>query len=531
VSLDPERTWFRYHQMFADLLQLELRRTAPDQVADLHQVASGWFAGHGYPVEAVRHAQAAQDWCLAARLLADHWPGLYLDGQGAAIHELLAGFPAGAGAADAELAALLAGSELAGGSLEEAEQYLALAERGAASVPAGRNGQLRVLAGVVRLLLARQRGDSQAVRQAARRLQEAAEAVQPGLSQDLRALALVNLGITDFRAARLKEAERHLEAGVALARRTGRPYLELSGQGYQALIETYQSFARVTERCIRLAELAERHGWADEPPAGTAYTALAAVLAWQGRPEEAEPWLRRAGRAVQAEADPAAGLGVSHVRVMVELARGRAAGALAASRVVEPLAAALAAPHRLATSVRIWRVYALVRLGETERAGQALASLGELDPAGGAAGIGAAVLRLACGDAHAAAAALAPVLDQSAPVPLPPWPVAAFVLEAVTRDALGDQAAAGRAVERALDLAGPDGVLLPFLLHPRAGPAHTARRSPALPCRLDRRDPCPAVRYGAGAAARRAARRAAERQRDPRAALPADQPDRAGNRR
>jgi len=81
VALDPARSWFRYHQMFADLLQLELRRTEPAEVAGLHLVAAEWFAGHGFPVEAVQHAQAAQDWDLAARLLADHWPGLYLDGQ------------------------------------------------------------------------------------------------------------------------------------------------------------------------------------------------------------------------------------------------------------------------------------------------------------------------------------------------------------------------------------------------------------------------------------------------------------------
>ena len=30
TSLDVGRTWFRYHHLFADLLQLELRRTAPD---------------------------------------------------------------------------------------------------------------------------------------------------------------------------------------------------------------------------------------------------------------------------------------------------------------------------------------------------------------------------------------------------------------------------------------------------------------------------------------------------------------------
>src|ERR1700761_2653151 len=73
VSLDAGRSWFRYHQMFADLLQLELRRTAPGEVIRLHQLAAQWLGGHGYPLEAIRHAQAAQDWELATALLADHW--------------------------------------------------------------------------------------------------------------------------------------------------------------------------------------------------------------------------------------------------------------------------------------------------------------------------------------------------------------------------------------------------------------------------------------------------------------------------
>jgi DNA-binding SARP family transcriptional activator len=70
VSLDGARSWFRYHQMFAQLLALELRRTESAQVTALHQAASEWFAAHGYPVEAIRHAQAAEDWDRAARLLA-----------------------------------------------------------------------------------------------------------------------------------------------------------------------------------------------------------------------------------------------------------------------------------------------------------------------------------------------------------------------------------------------------------------------------------------------------------------------------
>jgi LuxR family maltose regulon positive regulatory protein len=158
VSLDAARSWFRYHRLFADLLRLELRRAVPGEVAGLHRAAGRWLADRGFAVEAIRHAQAAEDWEMAVRLLAGHWPGLLLDGQAGTAHELLAGFPARVKAGDAELAALVAADELARGSLEAAERYLGVAERGSASVPAGRRGQARVLLGVVRLSLARQRG-------------------------------------------------------------------------------------------------------------------------------------------------------------------------------------------------------------------------------------------------------------------------------------------------------------------------------------------------------------------------------------
>src|SRR6185295_11870012 len=42
ISLDPERTWFRYHHLFADLLRLELRRTSAGEIPDLHRRASRW---------------------------------------------------------------------------------------------------------------------------------------------------------------------------------------------------------------------------------------------------------------------------------------------------------------------------------------------------------------------------------------------------------------------------------------------------------------------------------------------------------
>jgi len=471
VSLDARRSWFRYHHLFADLLQLELRRTAPGEVTALHRAAAGWFAGDGSPVDAVRHAQAARDWGLAARLLADHWYGLQLDGQAATTHQLLAGFPAGTRTADAELAALAAAEELAHGSLEAAERYLSLAERGMASVPDARRAQAQLLLGITRLVLARQRWNLQAVAEEARRLQamaEAPDAAQPRLGEELRALALISLGTTEFWAAG-GDPERHLEMGVALARRIGRPFLEFTGLAYQAAAGMYQSFTQAAERGRRAIELAERNGWTDEPAAGLAYVILGAILAWQVRPGEAGPWVQRAERVLRAETEPAAVLGMHRARGVLELARGRDADALAAFQAAERLGGRLTAPHMLLTPTRALLLHTLVRLGEVERAEQTLAGLDGGDRDHGEMRIAAAVLRLAQDDPRAAMATVAPVLDGSAPVVWPAWLVEAFLLEAIARDALGDPGSAGRALERALDLAERDGALLWFLLHPVPG--------------------------------------------------------------
>ena len=468
VSLDTARSWFRYHHLFADLLQLQLRRTQPEEVTVLHELAAGWLAGHEHPVEAIRHAQAARDWGLSARLLADHWPGLYLGGQIATVHVLMAGFPAGAAEADAELAAVAAGDELERGSLEAAQRYLGLAERGSASVPEGRRGQALMLRGVVRLLLAGRIGNLSAVPEEARRLLAAAqapEAAQPSLGEELQALVLISLGNAETWTGQLDQAESHLEEAVALARRIERPYLELMALVNRAQVELPRCAPRAAELSRQTIELAERHGWTDDTYVGLVYNALGGALAWQGRPDEAETWVQRAERLIRADTEPMSAMGVQFTRGLLELGRGRVADALAAFRAAEQLAG----PHPLARPVQAWLVRVLVRLGDTERAEQVLAGLGERGGDPGEMRVAAAVLWLARDDPHAALAALAPVLDGSAPVGWRFTMAEAFLLEAKARDALSDQAAAGRAVERAMDLAEPDGALLWFLLHPAPG--------------------------------------------------------------
>jgi LuxR family maltose regulon positive regulatory protein len=61
VPLDEQRSWFRYHQLFADLLQLRLRQQMPDKIPVLHQRASRWHEVAGEMGPAVDHALAAGD--------------------------------------------------------------------------------------------------------------------------------------------------------------------------------------------------------------------------------------------------------------------------------------------------------------------------------------------------------------------------------------------------------------------------------------------------------------------------------------
>ncbi|MGH2926659.1 MAG: AAA family ATPase [Solirubrobacteraceae bacterium] len=409
VAVDLERTWFRYHHLFGDLLALELRRTAPQEVPGLHTIAAEWWAEHGYPVEAIRHAQAAENWGLAARLLADNWFGLYFDGRLATRRELLSGFPAGVVAADPELAVLAGGDKRAAGSLEEAERHLGLAVRMSASVREERRGRVAIALGIQRLSLARARNDLRAVAEDAQRLLASTEATEFGLGEEVRTSVLTDLGIAEMWAGRLQDAERHLEQGLEEARRIGRPMLELQALANWALLSVFRSLATAEQRAMQAIELARKHGWEETASAAaTAYVALGGATLWRGQLAAAEGWLDRAQRVLEHVTQPTAALMLYATRALLEGARGRHAEAVAAYRDAERMEGLLVMPHMFATRVQAQKLEMLVRVGETERAERALMEMDEEVRETSQMRVVLATLRLAHDDPEAAANALRP---------------------------------------------------------------------------------------------------------------------------
>ena len=472
VSLDGTRSWFRYHQMFAELLALELRRTAPDQITGLHRSASAWFAGHGYPVEAIRHAQAARDWTQAARLLSDQWPTLHLDGHNLVVHDLLTGFPPALRTTDAELAAVAAADELIYGSAEGAQHYLSTAEQRLASVPDRRRDHVRLVMGMAGLVLARHQGDLSRMIEQVGCLQAtvaAHDGIELDLSPDLRTLVQIGVDSTDDWSAQQAHLAgtatgQHATRGQPLAQRVGRPYFEFSSLAYQAANELWSSFDSAAQHGRRAVELAELHGWAAEQAAGVAYLVLGCIRALQGRLGEAESWIQRAERTVVAEAQPIVATAVWFTRALLELGHGRAHAALTALEAAEQMAGSLATPNLVVPIIQALQLQAHVRLGDTAAADTLLLGFDDRDR--GELRIAAAALRLAQHDPDAAAAELAPVLDGSAHLIAPSLLTEAHLLEAITRHSLGDDDAADRALERALDRAERDNALFWFILHP-----------------------------------------------------------------
>ena len=82
VPLDDSRHWYRYHHLFADMLQAHLRDERPGEVADLHRRASRWYDQNGQPSPAVRHALAAGDIERAADLVERAIPALQREPAG-----------------------------------------------------------------------------------------------------------------------------------------------------------------------------------------------------------------------------------------------------------------------------------------------------------------------------------------------------------------------------------------------------------------------------------------------------------------
>ncbi len=93
VPLDEERRWYRFHDLFREVLLARLQASQPELVPDLHLRAARWYEMQGQAREAIAHALQAHDFSFAASLMEREAPHLWLNEEASILHTWIAILP------------------------------------------------------------------------------------------------------------------------------------------------------------------------------------------------------------------------------------------------------------------------------------------------------------------------------------------------------------------------------------------------------------------------------------------------------
>ncbi|WSA30595.1 LuxR C-terminal-related transcriptional regulator [Micromonospora peucetia] len=499
---DSRPPWYRCHPLLADLLHAELARLPADELRDLHLRAAGWYADNGRPAEGLRHALAGGDHDRATALFVARWPELVpYDRETPAARPPAPPSPE-AVARDPELGLACAAERAGAGDSTAAAGHLHAAVEAARTLPAPHRDRFRRLATALELTLARLAGDPEAVRAAASRLlatrgnasapadlgdaapvPAGAGGVAPmpadardiapvpadswdvapmpadprGVAAedvDVRAVAGTALGLADLADGDLAAAGLAFVRSLSAAREAGRPRTELVCASRAALLHAVWGELRAAEALARDAlAMPPCHGWSCREDCAHAYLALALVALHRDQSDEA-----RANLALAAPVTDAPVVGVVAALCRAYLLRD--AGDLPEGHRVLAEARERLPDRPRAGELTYWllAVEADVR-GARGDLGAARDLLAERVPDGADPLLAVALARveLQAGDPRAAGYALPDwESPEAAGWPLPVR-LEAAVLDAVLARRAGDDRRAGRVLERALDLAGPEG--------------------------------------------------------------------------
>jgi LuxR family maltose regulon positive regulatory protein len=253
VPLDMSRHWYRYHQLFGELLRTELRRSEPDLVADLHRRAATWFETEGLVDEAVRHQVAGGDIARSADLIAEDWVNEFKGGGLSTVSGLLDLLPQETVLQDPRLSVARAWIALSVGQLDNAAEWIEAVEtRSAAGTADG--GSISAQVVVLRAVHSLKTADVAAALETARR----------AITLDLdeaplgRSSAYCIYGSALYFSGSTREAQAAFRRAVQLAERVDDRRARIYALGHLALISAEHGQLADAERQIRRASGSSR---------------------------------------------------------------------------------------------------------------------------------------------------------------------------------------------------------------------------------------------------------------------------------
>ena len=279
IPLDSEGQWFRYHHLFADLLQARLQQSlAAEVVAALHTRAAGWYEQNGFAIEAINHALAAKDFERVAPLVERAAHPMLLTGQFNILKNWLGALPNESFHAYPRLGIYQVLIELSQGTLDMSEQTLQEKENMIRALPASpENDRLRVEAMVYLCVFLAHQNTSRAIQIAQETL-----AVLPEEDLNLRTYLFSALYRAYGMEGNAERSEPAYRECLRLAQASG----HYSIASNTTMVRTFDlcQYGRLHEAaryCQAVIELGAQRGQEVLYPVGPGYIGLAGIyLEW-----------------------------------------------------------------------------------------------------------------------------------------------------------------------------------------------------------------------------------------------------------
>lgn len=280
VPLDDEGQWYRYHQLFAEVLQHRLRQSQPELLPMLHHRASAWYAKNKLFTDAIRHALLAADFERTAELIEQIWPTIWSQGAVTTLLNWVQALPQAVLMAHPALwvsyawaLAFTGQIEAAEACLRQVEAMLQAPEAESDAAPTARNTLLGRAAALHAMLAARRGEPAPAIH-----LAQYSLTLIPADALLLRGDAYFALGLAYQQNGALAEALQAYQAAVELGMAADDIFLTVAARYHAARTCMAQSYLQMAAtRYQQVLALATQHS-RPLPVVGLAYVGYAEIL-------------------------------------------------------------------------------------------------------------------------------------------------------------------------------------------------------------------------------------------------------------
>jgi len=309
VSLDDERIWYRYHHLFAEILQKRLNILKANEIPELHKRACKWYEQNNQKEEAVEHALLAKDYEQAAHLIGGFAKKVLDYGFDTQMLRWFRSLPDEFVYKDPNLTFALGGMLFQKGNYDEAEKHFLIVEELVETVPYDERRVLKGKVFVIRAFISMYLEDTNNI------LSHASKAIEllPETSFLWRASAIINLGYANLFLGNYSEAIQKFDEAVDIGIKFNNIFVIIVAKvGVAKIYKQQGNFEDAIKTFKEMYDVAYSKGALDTPMTGWIYNRWGEILIEQNKLNEALEKIQ-VGKRLSIEGSDASMIGESHM--------------------------------------------------------------------------------------------------------------------------------------------------------------------------------------------------------------------------